>query len=297
MELDSRFIDICQDVNSFDIWVRLSSVGGKIKILFPGRKHKHFNKYLPEWELKKSVRIRKTDKGFFVDVFFEKSRPSEKVSGGSLAVDIGYKKLLADNNGVKYGDDFPSVAKKISGKKQGSKNFLRALKERDIFINRICNSLPLKDTATLIVEDLKSVKYKSKGRLSKKFNNRLQRWTYPKILEKLARRCEEAGVRLLRINPAYTSQICHKCGVKDKKARNGEVYRCKNPSCVNFSVKTDADHNAAVNILHKGLAVTGSLKKHKTRTVLCRDNEHSKRVAVRFKPTTHSQLPLFPCEL
>jgi len=143
MELDSRFVDICQDVNSFDIWIKLSSVGGKIKILFPGRKHKHFNKYLPEWEMKKSVRIRKTDKGFFIDVFFEKDEPSEKVSGGYLAVDIGYKKLLADNNGVKYGDDFPATAEKISGKKQGSKNFLRALKERDIFINRICNSLPL----------------------------------------------------------------------------------------------------------------------------------------------------------
>ena len=147
------------------------------------------------------------------------------------------------------------------------------------------------------MEDLKNVKHKNKGRLSKKFNNRLQRWTYPKILEKLTRRCEEAGVRLLRINPAYTSQICHKCGCKDKKARNGEVYRCKNPSCANYLVKFDADHNAAVNILHKGLAVTGSLKKHKTRTVLCGDNENSKRVGVRLKPTTHSQLPLFPCEL
>jgi len=107
------------------------------------------------------------------------------------------------------------------------------------------------------VEDLKNVKYRSRGRLSKKFNDRLQRRTYPKILEKPERKCAEAGVRMLRINPACTSQICHKCGLKDKTARDGEIYRCKNPSCVNYSVKTDADHNAAVNILYKGPAVTG----------------------------------------
>ncbi|RLC15365.1 MAG: hypothetical protein DRI57_12950 [Deltaproteobacteria bacterium] len=102
---------------------------------------------------------------------------------------------------------------------------------------------------------------------------------------------------MLRINPAYTSQICHKCGTKDKTARNGEVYRCKNPSCVNYSVETDADHNAAVNILHKGLAVTGPPTIYKTRTVLYKNNEHSKKAGVLKKPTAHSQLPLFSCEL
>ena len=297
MELDSRFIDICQDVNSFDIWIRLSSVGNKIKILLPGRKHKHLNKYLPEWEMKKSVRIRKNDKGFFIDVFFEKAEPTKKITGGFLAVDIGYKKLLVDNNGIKYGADFPALAKKISGKKQGSKNFLRALKERDIFISRVCNALPLKDIATLVVEDLKNVKYKSKGRLSKKFNNKLQRWTYPKILEKLERLCAEAGVRFLRINPTYTSQICHKCGTKDKKARNGEVYRCKNPLCANYLKKIDADYNAAENILHKGLTLAGVPKIYKTRTVLYKNSKHSKRAGVPKKPTAHFQLPLFSCEL
>ncbi len=297
MELDSRFINICQDVNSFDLWVRLSSVGNKIIIMLPGKKHKHFNKYLSDWKMKKSVRIRKTDKGFFIDIFFEKDEPAKKKTGGITAIDIGYKKLFVTDLGTKYGSDFVKIAEKISGKIQGSKGFKRSLAERDIFINQICNQFSLKDVRTLVVEDLKNVKYKSRDRMSKKFMNKLQRWTYPLILQNFERRCEDAGVRLLRINPAYTSQICHKCGQKDKKARNGETYECKNPSCMNYLKKIDADHNAAVNILHKGLTLTGNPGIYETRTVSYKNKESSSAAGVLKKTAKLEQLSLFSCEL
>jgi transposase len=56
------------------------------------------------------------------------------------------------------------------------------------------------------------------------------------------------GFRLIKINPAYTSQMCSGCGDIDKENRNMETYQCS--SC-GFLI--DADHNAAINILHRGV--------------------------------------------
>jgi putative transposase len=77
----------------------------------------------------------------------------------------------------------------------------------------------------------------------KSFNNKLQRWSYSKVLDKLSMLCEEAGVELIKVPPAYTSQRCSVCGVIEKNNRQGETYRC---ACGNVM---DADHNAAINIL------------------------------------------------
>jgi IS605 OrfB family transposase len=100
---------------------------------------------------------------------------------------------------------------------------------------------------TLVVEDLKDVKHKSK--FSKKFNNKLQRWSYPKVISKLEMKAEEEAVQFLRINPAYTSQICSKCGFKHKDNRLGEKFKCL--SC---EMEMNADINASINILHRGVS-------------------------------------------
>ncbi len=281
MELDSRFIEIHQDLNSFDFWIKLSSLGKGIILWIPSKKHKHFNKFVKAgWKMKKSVRVRKTGSKFFIDIYFEKKEPEKKPFGRVKSVDIGYKKLMVDNRGKEYGKDFYKIAEKISRKKQGSKAFRRALTERDNLINQTVSRFSLSGVRTLVIEDLKNVKHKSKGKLRKSFNNKLQRWSYPKVMTKAAGMCEEGGVRLVRINPAYTSQTCHMCGVRDKSARNGEIFVCKNPACYNFQKKTDADWNGAVNILRKGLAILGMHRGYKTRTVLCQDNSVEPAVEV-----------------
>ena len=41
--LDSRFVDFQYDNNTFDMWLKLSSIGNKIIIKLPTNLHKHFN--------------------------------------------------------------------------------------------------------------------------------------------------------------------------------------------------------------------------------------------------------------
>jgi len=83
--------------------------------------------------------------------------------------------------------------------------------------------------------------------MRKKFMNRLQRWSYPKVLKKLHQMAEEAGALFTLVNPAYTSQKCCNCGAICKSNRVGKVYKCV---CGN---EMDADLNAAINLSRMGV--------------------------------------------
>jgi len=241
--LDSRFVDVQFDLNSFDAWVKLSSIGNKMILNLPSKQHRQLHKY-SSWKLRGTARLRLSHNKYFVDLFYEKKEPDKKKNGKKLAIDIGYKKLIVTSNNKRLGDD--TIYKKIVRKKQGSKAFKRALIERDEAINTACKLLGLDSLKILYAEDLKNVKKNSKGKIRKSFNNKLQRWAYPKVLGKLAMLCEEKGVELVKIPPAYTSQRCSNCGVICKSNRQGETYKC---ACGN---ELDADYNAALNILHIG---------------------------------------------
>jgi len=78
--------------------------------------------------------------------------------------------------------------------------------------------------------------------------NKLQRWTYPYFLNRLALACEVVGVQCYKVNPAYTSQTCSKCGSIHKENRNGEIFKC-----VECGHTDDADYNASLNILNNFL--------------------------------------------
>jgi IS605 OrfB family transposase len=245
MELDSRFVAINQDVNSFDIWIKLSSIGDKIILNLPSQKHIHFNKLIKDgWAIKKSIRLRINENGYFADIFFEKEAPPLRICGKQKAIDIGYKKLIVSSDGEFIGDS--SIYEKIARKKQGSKAFKRALIERDELVNTSCKALALDGIKELFAEDLKGVKHKSKGKICKKFNNKLQRWTYRDVLNKFTLLCEETGIIFTKVPSQYTSQRCSNCGVICKSNRNGEIYKC---AC---GMSMDADHNAAKNILFVG---------------------------------------------
>lgn len=243
--LDNRFFDVKQG-NFFNIFLRLSSIKNKTYIKIPIKFHKHYNKLLEQgFILKNSIKILKRNNKIFIDFIFEKEQPELKIEGDTIGFDCGYKKLLVSSNGDFIGKNFEILYLKISRKKQGSKAFKKSLIERNNKINEILNSLDMSNIREVVVEDLKNVKHKSK--LRKKFNNKLQRWSYPKVLEKLSHICEENGILFTKVNPRYTSQKCSCCGLIQKDNRKGERYEC---SCGNIM---DADLNAAINISHMGV--------------------------------------------
>lgn len=72
------------------------------------------------------------------------------------------------------------------------------------------------------------------------------------FLNFLTYKAEYAGKRVVKINPAYTSQTCSSCGNRHKPKLSDRVYHC--PSC---NLSLNRDHNAALNILALGLQSIG----------------------------------------
>jgi putative transposase len=72
------------------------------------------------------------------------------------------------------------------------------------------------------------------------------------LYQMLEPKAEEAGVRLVRVDPKGTTERCSVCGEMVPKTLSVRVHRC--PSC---GLVMDRDHNAARNILFLGLSQAG----------------------------------------
>jgi IS605 OrfB family transposase len=247
LELDSRFTQIRQSSNSFDLWIKFRCMGNSIRVLCPIQKHKHFNQF-QDWKLKQSTRLKIRDDGrLFLDIFFEKEALQPK-GGKIVGIDCGFKKLAVTSEGQFLGTELTVKVEKINRKVRGSKGFQRALTERNHYIDKVVKQINFDEVGMVVVEDLKNVKHKSKGRIQRKVMNKLQRWTYPYFLNRLEQRCEVVGVQYHKVDPAYTSQECSGCGFIHKENRIGELFLC-----VSCGHTEDADFNASKNILSRFL--------------------------------------------
>nr|8J3R_A Chain A, Transposase IS605 OrfB C-terminal domain-containing protein [Sulfoacidibacillus thermotolerans]8J3R_B Chain B, Transposase IS605 OrfB C-terminal domain-containing protein [Sulfoacidibacillus thermotolerans] len=72
----------------------------------------------------------------------------------------------------------------------------------------------------------------------------LQNWTYYDLQQKIIYKAEEAGIKVIKIDPQYTSQRCSECGNIDSGNRIGQaIFKCR--AC---GYEANADYNAARNI-------------------------------------------------
>ena len=260
IELNQILHNFNSDSTEFDEFVKIflpyfkEGIRKAETINIPFKQHKQSLKF-KDWNRKKTVQLKKINGNYYLNLIYEKETSTKKVNGKSIGIDIGYKNLLVTSEEQFLGKELEETYKKISRKEQGSKKFYKTLKERDNLINFYCNQLNLKEVKTLFIEDLKNVKYKSK--FSKKFMNKLQRWSYPKVISKLERMTEEQGINLEKVSPAYTSQTCSYCGVVDRNSRRDSVFLCT--AC---GTNLDADFNASRNVMRRGIYRLSTTEKY-----------------------------------
>lgn len=75
---------------------------------------------------------------------------------------------------------------------------------------------------------------------------------WAQLLQFTAYKAEEAGSRVVAVDPRGTSQFCSGCGCRVQKDLSVRVHRC--PEC---GLVLDRDENAAWNILHRALNAVG----------------------------------------
>lgn len=238
-ELDSRFVKI--DLNNkttFDGWITLTSIGNKLKIQIPFKRHKHLNKLLKQGKLKLGVRLGKND----ITLIVELPDADKRVVGSVIGIDVGQKSILSCSNGQQINQDkdnhtYESICDRLSRKKKGSKSFARTQKHRTNFINWAINQIQFNGIKRV---NLEKIKHLRKGRRT---SASLRHWNYAELFDRLEQKLETSGVLMSNVNPAFTSQRCSKCGWVEEGNRKGKVFCCQ--KC---GYTADADFNASTNI-------------------------------------------------
>ena len=239
------------ETKDFDFNVKLGSIGNKMKISIPLRKHKQFNKWDKLGKRSKSIIL--TNK--YIQFSFEIETGEKKIPNNNyIGIDIGMNKLVVTSNNQFYGTELIEKLKQLNLKKQYSKAYYRKKQEIKEYINQILKQLPFKDLSLVVVERLKNVKYKTKFKrlLNKNMRRLISNWNYRQVLDKIQALCEENRVSFRSVDPFYTSQECSNCGHRDKRNRKTqESFVCQ--SCGHTD---NADINASQVILQRFITGT-----------------------------------------
>lgn len=249
MNVSSTTAELQTKENSkdFDTWLHLASIGNDVILDIPIKYHRHFSGLASKGKRLESYIITEN----YVQFVFEIETGAKITSGKQIGIDSGINALATTSEGKQYGTDVKPIIERVKRCKHGSrgqKRARRALRQR---IDEVAKEvIKTENPQMVVVERLKSLNKgtKLKRRLSKNIRRSLGIWTYRYWLERLQRETEYGRSAFRSVNPAYTSQQCHKCSHTERRNRVGEIFKCL--SC---GYTINADHNAAMNILTRQL--------------------------------------------
>ncbi|KAM3114408.1 RNA-guided endonuclease InsQ/TnpB family protein [Phormidesmis sp. 146-33] len=234
---------------------------GRLKL--KGTRDLHF--YQPD-QIKR-VRLVKRADGVYVQFCVDVNR-SEMLepSGNTIGLDVGLKEYYTDSEGVRIENPtflrkgervLKRSQKRVSRRVKGSNNRRKArqvLGKRHLKISRQRKDHAIKLARCVITsndvvayEDLR-IKNMVKNHCLAKSINDASWYQFRVWIEYFGK---VFGRITIAVNPQYTSQECSRCGEVVRKALSTRTHVCR-CGCV-----LDRDHNAARNILSRGLGTVG----------------------------------------
>jgi len=190
-----------------------------------------------------------------------------------IGVDLGRRDIATTSTGKSWSgekiqttrDRYSKVRANIQSKRtRSSRRLMRRLCGREArfqkWLNHNISKQLVQDAknsnAALAFEDLTNIRQSlNQKRRSKTERRRTNNWAFYQLRMFVDYKARIAGIPVIFVPPAYTSQTCSRCHhlhpVKGKSYRNGKKYKCG--SC---GFEHDADINAALNIAALGLSVT-----------------------------------------
>jgi IS605 OrfB family transposase len=210
---------------------------------------------------------RKRTDTFFLAITVDAPEPTPDETGDYLGVDLGVITLAATSDGEflnhatgpkhahinQVRARYSRFRQKLQ--KKGTKSAKRLLRRRSGREKRFardinhCLSKAIVQTAqgtrrAVALEDLKHIRERAGKTVSKRQRRLLHSWAFFQLRAFIAYKAALAGVPMVYVNPAYTSQTCSRCGHCEKANRQSQArFLCR--SC-GFSAH--ADLNAACNI-------------------------------------------------
>lgn len=219
---------------------------------------------------------------WFVSFQVKSNHPFKQVlakTGRSIGIDLNVSNFLTDSNGQTLPN--PHFYKRIKGRlaklqRVVSRRQLRAKKEhrqlknsknyqtarlrlaemqnrvaraRLDFLHRTSTTL-IKNQDVIVSEELRGKNLLKNHALAMSISD--IGWRL--FLNQLDYKAKLYGRTYIKVNPAYTTKMCHCCGAINRAVTLG----IKQWTCPTCGTVHSRDHNAAINIMHKGLAVLKS---------------------------------------
>ena len=227
----------------FDAWLHLACIGEKIILDLPIRYHKHWHKLATAGKRLNAYIITCN----YVQFAFEVETGSKREPVKMLGMDTGIRSLATLSDGTKMGTDIQAGIARIKRCGHGSKGQKRATRALRQRIDEVAMET-VSRADLLVVERLKGITQKTRGRLNRPMRYSIGRWNVRYWLTRLQQNCEWNRVSWRSVPAFNTSRTCPSCGHVDRRNRSGEKFQCR--AC---GLTGDADVIAARNILDRFL--------------------------------------------
>lgn len=217
---------------------------------------KVFKDRFPEGEIKTASLIKKAD-GYYLHIQAEIEYNNTNENQMGIDMGISYFCITSDGLYISNPKHFKIYERKLrienrslSRKKKYSNGWYKQVKRLQLlylkiqrvrldFLHKTSTNLS-KQNGTIFMEDL-NIAGMSRSNLAKHILD----CGWGKFKELLSYKSN-----VVSVNPKYTSQTCSDCGHKDSRNRIKSEFLCKNCGSI-----FNADHNASLNILSKGIAL------------------------------------------
>lgn len=239
----------------------------------------------PNWK-RGNARLVQTGKKWFLHISFTRKVPEVDISkfDNIIGIDAGLRQIMTIYNPktgqtiFKNGQNIKKKRQNYAKKRQSlqsknTKSAKRRLKELSGRENRwmtdvnhcLSKTLVSENPNTLIVvEDLTNVTFDTVSHRKKENRYEHHSWAFYQLQQDIAYKAREHGSYLIKVNPAYTSQRCPKCGTicKENRDKTNHIYHCNN-----CHYQSNDDRVAAMNIVQLGQMKQQGIKKPSFKTL------------------------------
>lgn len=269
------------------------------RIIIPIKRDNAFKRFKDiesEGYIFNSLLLLKREGKYIIQTVMQKDIPNPEIRPNTIGIDIGSANLCAlsvksyDGRIIKqlyFGRDVAVMQRKISSRRsrlqskadKGSSKAIKTLRKLKRYQNNFVNTrswqiaskvvdLAVRYNANINIENLKHLRTgrklgNSKGR---KINGLISRIPYGKFFHALDCIALRKGVRVSKVNPRYTSQLCPRCLTISKNSRKTQsLFKCV---MCGFTCNADrnASHNIATAVLERNklVSTTNSVQTSKT---------------------------------
>lgn len=216
----------------------------------------------------KQLRITRRADGWFALLVCDLPKPTPlPKTGHSVGIDVGLENFATLSTGetidnprfLREGErGLKTAQRKVSRRKKGShrrRQAIRLVSKQHLTVSRKRKNFHCSQAKPIVegfdriaVEDLKIRNMVRNPHLAKSICDA----GWGNFLNILASKAENAGRQMERINPAFTSQDCSRCGERVRKSLAVREHRC-----LVCGLVLHRDHNAAINIQSRWVSGSG----------------------------------------